>query len=88
MIEPTEQDIGRKVIYRDLSGRGKIQEGAITSFNSSFVFVRYDLGCTSAPTRREDLEWSFRRTGETAVRRVLLGGEVFDIDFCEPPQPE
>lgn len=57
MIQPTKADIGRKVIYRDLSG-SKIEEGIITSFNDYCVFVRYKWsGTTSAGTRREDLEW-------------------------------
>lgn len=53
MIEPTWADIGRKVIYRDHSGP---DEGSITSFNSTYVFVKYSPGVKA--TRREDLEWS------------------------------
>jgi len=59
MIEPKPTDIGRKVIYRehgDFPGR-KVEEGIITSFNASYVFVRY-AGITSAATLREDLEWA------------------------------
>ena len=59
MIEPTKDDIGRKVVYRehgDFPGR-KIEEGVVTSFNGSVVFVRYGASTTSAATAREDLEW-------------------------------
>lgn len=56
MIDPTEEDVGRKVVYRDRSG-SKVEEGVITSFNATFVFVRYGSQTTSAGTRREDLEW-------------------------------
>jgi hypothetical protein len=59
MIEPTEADIGRKVVYRergDFPGR-KVEEGVITSFNPRVVFVRYGASVTSAATDRDDLEW-------------------------------
>jgi hypothetical protein len=42
MIEPTEDDIGRAVIYT--SNRfpgGKLEEGIIASFHDHAVFVRY-----------------------------------------------
>lgn len=52
MIDPTEADIGRKVIYVP-----RLQVGVITSFTENYVFVRYGDGSTSAATRREDLEW-------------------------------
>lgn len=53
MINPTEADIGRKVVY----DRGYRQVGVITSLTENYVFVRYGSGSTSAATRREDLEW-------------------------------
>jgi hypothetical protein len=59
MINPTADDIGRSVIYRepgDFPGR-KVEAGVITSVNEKYVFVRYG-GVTSAATRREDLEWA------------------------------
>lgn len=58
-INPTPRDIGRKVIYRergDFPGR-KIEEGVITSYNDSVVFVRYGTSATSAATDRADLDW-------------------------------
>jgi hypothetical protein len=59
MIEPTEADIGRKVIYRDLLGvRGVIEEGVISSLNDSWVFVRYDDNPQAQATHRSHLEWS------------------------------
>lgn len=48
-------DIGRKVIYK--SHHCDVEEGVITSFNDSFVFVKYGTGSTSQATRREDLNW-------------------------------
>jgi hypothetical protein len=51
MIEPTEKDVDRAVLYGD-------ERGVITSFDEKYVFVRYadDLG--SKATRREDLRWA------------------------------
>lgn len=59
MIEPTREDIGRKVIYRErgTAGDRKVEEGVITSFNKEMVFVRYGTGAGSAATLRRDLEW-------------------------------
>lgn len=56
MIEPTQNDIGRNVVYRD-ARRQMLEEGVITSFNPYFVFVRYGSQTYSAATAREDLEW-------------------------------
>jgi len=58
MIEPTADDIGRKVVYT--SNRypgGELEEGVITSFNRRFVFVRYGSQVGSKATDRHDLEW-------------------------------
>lgn len=63
MIDPTDADIGRKVIYRDRSGY-KIETGSITSFNDHFVFVRYGSGSTSAATVRETLTWEHAKPGD------------------------
>jgi hypothetical protein len=84
MIEPSQSDIGRKVIYRDLSGK-KIDEGEITSFTDAYVFVRYGTGSTSAATRRDDLEWSHRLPTETAVAMTTRNGKVTAMDFVSPP---
>lgn len=56
MIEPTEKDIGRKVVYRAAPFM-QPEEGVITSFNKEFVFVRYGTDTTSAATPRKQLEW-------------------------------
>ena len=67
MIDPTEVDIGRKVIYTgNRYPGGKREEGVITSFNSYAVFVRYRAGTTSQGTNREDLEWAFPTAREKA----------------------
>ena len=55
MIEPNKNDIGKGVVYTP-----KNEQGAITSFNDNYVFVRYKSQFPGAPgqaTRREDLEW-------------------------------
>lgn len=56
MIRPTEEDVGRQVIYDD--DNGTREYGVITSMNTYFVFVRYGPGETSQATKREDLEWA------------------------------
>lgn len=55
MINPTEKDIGRKVIYQGGHPDDR-EEGVITSFNDHCVFVRY-RGTTSQATGRDHLEW-------------------------------
>lgn len=58
MIDPTEKDIGRKVVYTgNRYPWGKLEEGVITSFNSTTVFVRYGSDYGSKGTNRSDLEW-------------------------------
>ena len=58
MIEPTEADIGRKVVYTgNRYPGGELEEGVITSFNSRAVFVRYGADVGSKATSRQDLEW-------------------------------
>lgn len=57
MIDPDERDIGRKVLYRARHPGAKAEEGVITSFNDTCVFVRYGADNGSKGTRREDLEW-------------------------------
>lgn len=61
MIEPTEADIGRAVVYRARKDAAP-EEGVIISFNPHFVFVRYSTGpCasrTAAATPFHRLEWA------------------------------
>lgn len=64
MIEPTFEDVGRRVAYwptRRTWGSalsvGPPEEGTITSMNEKHVFVRYGADVNSKATRREDLEW-------------------------------
>ena len=58
MIEPTEDDIGRAVVYTgNRYPGGKLKEGVITSFNDYAVFVRYGADKGSKSTQRADLEW-------------------------------
>lgn len=51
MINPTEKDIGRYVVY--CSKYGPKEDGVITSFNDDVVFVRYQKQHPSAQ-REED----------------------------------
>ena len=58
MIDPTEADIGRGVIYTgNRYPGGKLEEGVITLFNEHCVFVRYRGDIGSKATDRRDLEW-------------------------------
>ena len=64
MINPGSRDIGKYVLYADVHRLSdgsceviRTQKGYITSYNDKFVFVRYDDGCTSQATNREDLYW-------------------------------
>jgi hypothetical protein len=62
MIDPTEADIGRSVLYRRSPRHIEPEDrGVITSFNSSYVFVRYGDDFNSRATRREDLDWTSPR---------------------------
>ena len=58
MIEPTEADIGRAVVYTgNRYPGGKLEDGVITSFNTNTVFVRYRGDQHAKGTNRQDLEW-------------------------------
>jgi hypothetical protein len=58
MIEPTEDDIGRAVVYTgNRFPGGKLEEGTITSFHDHAVFVRYGSDKHSKATLRADLDW-------------------------------
>ena len=57
MIEVTKEDIGRAVSYisRGADNRSRFEYGIITSYNTHYVFVRYDDELISKATHREDL---------------------------------
>lgn len=58
MIEPTDADIGRGVVYTgNRYVGGKPERGVITGFNHWVVFVRYGATPYAMGTSREDLEW-------------------------------
>lgn len=60
MIDPTEKDIGRGVIYRrDSKLAGETEVGVVTSFHGRAIFVRYAGKRTSQCTSPEDLDWEF-----------------------------
>lgn len=59
MIDPkqlTESDKGRKVIYRSPGGY-VVEEGVLTSWNSTFVFVRF-LGPNGEACVPEDVSFA------------------------------
>jgi len=56
MIEPKQSDIGREVIYR-VHSNAEAEEGVITRFNETYVFVRFGKENTSVVTTRDQLEW-------------------------------
>ena len=63
MIEPTQADIGRRVIYT--MPHGEMTTGVISSWNDEWVFVRYTSGDTAAATPREALEYEDENGKET-----------------------
>jgi hypothetical protein len=64
MIHVTQADIGRAVICVPFHARGDrthpgCERGVITSFNDSYVFVRYGApGCPGVATWPQNLEWA------------------------------
>ncbi len=59
MINPVDADVGRTVVYTgNTYPGGKLEEGIITSFNNTVVFVRYGADYISKATSPTDLEWS------------------------------
>ena len=57
---PTEEDVGRGVVYYPPHG-GRPEDGVITSVNDSYVFVRYRDQHPGAPgraTNYRDLRWA------------------------------
>lgn len=55
MINPTKEDIGREVTYID--GAGDKEFGTISSFNDTYIHVKYGGDIHSKATSREDLHW-------------------------------
>jgi len=59
LIKVTEKDVGRTVIYKKEWMTPRHWEyGVITSFNDSYVFVRYGADTHSKATRRQDLYYA------------------------------
>ncbi len=71
MIEPSDCDIGRRVVYTgNRHPGGKLEEGVITSFNAHTVFVRYGTRTGSQGTARADLEWGAVECGCPSCQRM------------------
>jgi hypothetical protein len=66
MIEPTPEDIGRRVMYTHFHV-GLIEYGTITSYNNKYVFVQFNQTRQAVACRREDLEFD-----KEAVHRAKL----------------
>lgn len=56
MIDPTRDDIGRRVVFQPFPG-AVCEEGTITDMNTDYVFVRYGNDPHSKATRLAHLEW-------------------------------
>lgn len=52
----THEDIGRKVFYEPFKGAA-LEEGIITSFNDTFIFVDYTNVGRGQATQPSKLEW-------------------------------
>lgn len=55
MIDPSDEDIGRGVVYTP--SHGESESGVITSFNEYYVFVRYGSNRHSQATNPKQLEY-------------------------------
>lgn len=61
MINPTDKDIGRSVVYiGDRYPGAKPERGVIVAVTDHTVFVRYGADKHSRSTRRENLDWAPR----------------------------
>ena len=56
----TEKDKGRMVIYRINGTSIRSEEGVITSWNDSVIFVQYKGDLGSKATYPKDLEWALK----------------------------
>lgn len=60
MINPTEDDVGRGVIYQGSYPDAPREDGVILRITKDAIFVRYKgqhPGSDGQATSREDLEW-------------------------------
>jgi len=55
MINPTQDDIGRKVF--DVKWHRILGDGVIDGFDKRFVYVRYLPGAKPQPTIAKNLKW-------------------------------
>lgn len=66
MIYPTEEDIGRSVLYTGERFRGKSEEGSLKALSrmADAVFVRYGNNANATLTYNSDLEWTYPRESD------------------------
>lgn len=62
MVDPRPGDEGKWVHYK--AHDGHIENGRVSSWNDSVVFVRYGRGDTAAATDRSQLDWGYSTQGE------------------------
>lgn len=57
MIDPSEEDVGREVVYVPRRGSGPEEYGVIHSVTAETVFVRYGANPKPQATSRSLLKW-------------------------------
>lgn len=60
MIEPTEDDVGRRVAYNGgtSSFKSRSTTGTLLSFDRRYVHVLYDGEDDTIPVKRKNLDWA------------------------------
>ena len=83
MIEPTEADIGRRVIYKP-DNNGPNDYGVVMSFNDNLVFVRYEgTGNQRQGTSRCMLHWTGASTADLIAEIARLLAKLGTADSNE-----
>jgi hypothetical protein len=87
MISPTDDDIGRAVLYRQEGRKGwETELGRISSFNDQVVFVRFTTGSTAAPCQPGDLAWESEAPDGTNYLDRMAGEYVLKGFVPQVPQ--
>ena len=83
MIEPTEADIGRRVIYKP-DNNGPNDYGVVMSFNDNLVFVRYEgTGNQRQGTSSCMLHWTGASTADLIAEIARLQAKLDAADSNE-----
>jgi hypothetical protein len=62
----TKKDIGRMVLYTAPFPGSEPEEGVITSYNSSYIFVKFGKQITSKACRYQNLDFAHKEEGKPA----------------------